>query len=73
MTFSTMIISIGYRYAECSNYLNDMLSVIMLNVVMLSIVAPMNVFSLVMFLISEMLMKPGACSIKLFYGQNSYR
>jgi hypothetical protein len=44
MTFSTMIISIEYRIAECSNYLNAMLSVIMRNVVMLSIVAPMNVF-----------------------------
>jgi hypothetical protein len=32
-------------YAECRDYFNAMLSVIMLNVVMLSVVAPINCYS----------------------------
>ncbi len=35
-----MASDIESRYAECRDYLNDMLSVIMLNVVMLSAVVP---------------------------------
>ncbi len=39
MPISTMALSIGCRrYAECRDYLNDMLSVVMLSVVMLSVV-----------------------------------
>jgi hypothetical protein len=40
MTLSIPVLSVAIRYAECLDYLNVMLSVVMLNVVKLSVVAP---------------------------------
>jgi len=40
MTLSTMALNIACCYAECRDYFAAIMSVIMLNVVMLSVVAP---------------------------------
>jgi hypothetical protein len=45
MTFSIMTLSIECRYAERRDYLNAMLSVVMLSAVMLSVMAPIIVYS----------------------------
>jgi hypothetical protein len=40
MTLSIPVMCVAISYAECRDYLNVMLSVVMLNVVKLSVVAP---------------------------------